>query len=191
MGDPNDPFRPRVFGIGLNKTGTTSFHEAMTILGLHSLHWGGPEVHRLVKAADDAGEPLLTNLDQSIDVFSDIGLLSRRFRVLDAQYPGSKFVYTYRPVDEWIDSRRRHVERNIQRKARGEYTGDFLVVDEAKWRAEWDLQLERVERFFDGRDDLLRIDITAAPRWEPFCDLLGVDVPAEPFPWKNRDTRAN
>ena len=185
-GSGNDPGRPRIFGIGLNKTGTTSFHEAMTMLGYESLHWGGPEIAAEVRAAIDADLPLLTNLDQRYDVFSDIGLLSRRFRLLDRQYPGSKFVYTFRPVDVWVDSRRRHVERNLERKARGEYDGNFLVIDEPKWRAEYAQHEERVNAYFAGRDDFLRIDITDGAGWGPFCKLLERDEPGAPFPWKNR-----
>ena len=101
------PDRPRLFGIGLNKTGTSSFHEAATILGLESLHWGGPPVRDKVQAALDAGAPLLTNIEPHYDAFSDILLLSRNFARLDEQYPGSRFVLTMRPLDAWIDSRRR------------------------------------------------------------------------------------
>jgi hypothetical protein len=181
------PDRPRVFGIGLNKTGTSSFHHAMTMLGLESLHWGGPEVRDKVQAALDTDRPLLTNLDPRFDAFSDILLLSTNFARLDAEYPGSKFVLTVRDVDAWVDSRRRHVENNIARKARGEYDGTFLVVDEAGWRAEWDAHVVRVRDYFAGRDDFLEIDITAGPGWEPFCELLGIEAPDAPFPWENRD----
>ncbi len=183
--DPR-PDRPRVFNIGLNKTGTVSFHEAMTVLGLESLHWGGPEVHRLVVAAREAGLPLLANLDQRYDAFSDIGVLARGFAQLDEQYPGSHFVMTVRDVDAWVDSRRRHVEKNQQLKAAGQYDGDFLVVDEAKWRDEWDRHTAAVRAYFAGRDDFLEIDITAGEGWPPFCRLLGVPEPAIPFPWENR-----
>lgn len=180
------PDRPRVFNIGLNKTGTTSFDEAMTILGLKSLHWGGPEVNELVRAAHADGLPLLANLDQSYDAFSDIGFLARRFRDLDRQYPGSRFVMTVRPIDDWIDSRRRHVEKNQKMKELGEYTGTFLVVDPDTWRAEWVHHVTRVREYFAGRDDFLEIDITAGSGWGPFCDLLGLPEPEEPFPWVNR-----
>jgi hypothetical protein len=181
------PDRPRVFGIGLNKTGTTSLHEALTILGFRSLHDGGPDVHNAVKRAIDDGAPLLSNLDQRFDAFSDIGLLSRRFRMLHSQYPGSHFVLTLRPVDAWVDSRRRHVERNLALKAAGEYDGTFLVVDEPKWIREWDEHLQRVHTFFGGRADFLEIDLTERPEWGPLCRLLGVGEPLLPFPWVNRD----
>jgi hypothetical protein len=181
-----DDSRPRIFGIGLNKTGTSSFDQAMTILGFRSLHDGGPAVHDAVKAAIDSEAPLLSNLDPQFDAFSDIGLLSRRFRMLDGQYPGSHFVFTTRPFNEWIDSRRRHVERNVAMKESGSYHGTFLVVDMDKWTREWDQHNERVHRYFENRSDFLEIDLTRNPQWGPICTLLGVAEPETPFPWANR-----
>jgi hypothetical protein len=179
--------RPRVFCIGLNKTGTLSFHEAMQILGLKSLHWGGPAVRGTVEAALDAGRPLLSGLDPAIDAFSDVEPVSKNFDVLDEQYPGSRFCLTVRPIDEWIDSRRRHVERNIARQRAGEYNGNFLVVDEERWRNEWDDHVGRAKRYFGDRPDFLEIDLTACEAWKPLCRLLGLPEPTVPFPWANRD----
>ena len=113
-----DPSRPRLFGIGLNKTGTTSLHEALRMLGYDSLHWGGPALRRFVEVSLAAGEPLLSRLDPHLDAFSDIQVLSEHYELLDQQYPGSRFVLTTRPVEDWIESRRRHVETN-RRQARG------------------------------------------------------------------------
>jgi glycosyltransferase involved in cell wall biosynthesis len=186
------PDRPRVFCLGLNKTGTSSFHAAMEILGLHSVHgggtdWGGDKMNQAVRAAMDEGRPLLSGLDPKIDAFADIGLLATHFELLDKHYPGSRFVLTVRPVNEWIDSRRRHIERNIARREAGEYEGDFLVVDEDLWRQQWERQVGRVRRYFEGRRDFLEIDFTAGPGWGPLCELLEVPEPADPFPWANRD----
>ena len=178
--------RPRIFGIGLNKTATTSYDAAMRILGFESLHDGGAEVHDAVKRAIDEGVPLLAYIDSRYDAFSDIGLLSRRFRMLDEQYPGSRFVLTVRALDGWIDSRRRHVERNIALKEAGKYHGSFLVVDEAKWRREWEEHLTRAHRYFATRSNFLEIDLTEHPKWDTLCAFLGVPIPAVPFPWANR-----
>lgn len=184
------PDRPRIFGVGLNKTGTTSFHRAMTTLGFESLHWGGPPVRMKVEAAAAAGEPLLANLEPRYDAFSDIEALSTRFRLLDEQYPGSHFVLTVRSVDDWLDSRRRHVENNVRRKAAGEYDGNFLVVDEPRWREQWVTHLANVREYFAGRSDFLEIDITKGGSWRPFCTLLSVPEPDVAFPWDNRDRAA-
>ncbi|MEY2458945.1 MAG: hypothetical protein QOG30_775, partial [Acidimicrobiaceae bacterium] len=131
------PDRPRIFGIGLNKTGTSSLHEALTILGYESLHWGGPAVRRLIEVSLERGEPLLSRLDPSLDAFSDVQALSTNFDRLDDQYPGSRFVLTVRPLEQWLDSRRRHVESNLRRKAAGDYEGGFVTIDEEAWRTEW------------------------------------------------------
>ena len=181
------PDRPRVFGIGLNKTGTSSFHQAMTVMGYQSLHWGGPSVRMEVEQSIERGEPLLTRLDPTYDAFSDIEALSENFVLLDAQYPGSRFVLTVRPLDDWIDSRRRHVENNIRRRETGDYQGNFLVVDEDRWRRQWGRHTEAARRYFAGRDDFVEVDITAGAGWEPLCTLLGIAEPAQPFPWENRD----
>jgi hypothetical protein len=183
--------RPRVFCIGLNKTGTSSFHQAMENLGFNSLHWGGPAIRHAVEAALGEGRPLLSRLDPAIDAFSDIGPVSRHFDVLDEQYPGSRFVLTVRPVEEWIDSRRRHVERNIARQRAGKYHGTFLVVDEDGWRREWHRHIGRARAHFAGRSEFLEVDFTAGGGWEPLCTLLDLPDPPVPFPWANRDRAAN
>jgi hypothetical protein len=178
--------RPRVFCIGLNKTGTSSFHEAMQILGLTSFHWGGPTVRRAVEAALAGGRPLLSDLDPTVDAFSDVEPLTKNFDVLDRQYPGSRFVLTVRPIDDWVDSRRRHVERNVIRHEAGEYHGNFLVVDEDGWRREWHEHVPRARKYFAGRADFLEVDLTTLPGWEPLCTLLDLPEPSVPFPWANR-----
>jgi glycosyltransferase involved in cell wall biosynthesis len=182
------PDRPRIFGIGLNKTGTTSLHEALSVLGRESLHWGGPSLRRLVEVSLETGEPLLSRLDPRFDAFSDIRALSTNYELLDAQYPGSSFVLTVRPIDDWIESRRLHVESNVRRKAVGEYHGVFLTVDEAAWREEWEQHVAGARAYFAGRPEFLEVDVTASPDWGPLCAFLGVAEPVTPFPWVNRRT---
>jgi hypothetical protein len=179
--------RPRVFCLGLNKTGTSSFHQAMEILGLKSLHWGGPDVRRTVEVALVEGRPLLSGLDPTIDAFSDVEPVTKNFDVLDQQYPGSRFVLTVRPILEWIDSRRRHVERNVVRRQAGEYDGNFLVVDEEHWRSEWHRHVDRARRYFARRSEFLEVDLTAGAGWDPLCKFLDLPEPSVPFPWVNRN----
>lgn len=179
--------RPFVFGIGLNKTGTISLHEALTTLGYSSLHWGGPEVRIRIEAARDAGRPLVSDFPD-YDAFSDIWRLSENFELLDHQYPGSRFVLTTRPLDDWLTSRRRHVERNRVRRDAGTYTGDFLDIDVETWREEYLVHHERVTAYFAERSDLLVMDITAGDGYEVLCPFLGRAVCGEPFPSRHRAT---
>lgn len=176
----------KIFCIGLNKTGTSSLHKALVALGFRSLHLGGPEVPTAIKRAAEEGRGLLEYLDD-YDAFSDIWRLSERFEVLDRQYPGSKFILTIRDLDDWLDSRRRHVERNVVRKDRGLYGGGFVTVEVDEWTRQYQEHHARVFAYFADRpDDLLAMNIVAGDGYELLCPFLGVDIPAEPFPWDNR-----
>ena len=177
----------KIFCIGLNKTGTISLHQALTDLGFASLHWGGPASRRAVERAIREGAPLLEHLGD-YDAYSDIQRLSMSFDVLDQQYPGSRFILTIRDVDEWIDSRRRHVERNRERKERGEYDGTFLDIEPERWRRQFLEHQARVEEYFDGRNNLLVMRIIEGDGYERLCPFLGVRQPSSRFPWRHRDT---
>ena len=176
----------RIFGVGFNKTGTTSLHRALLTLGFSSLHWGGPPVRHAVERALAEGRPLLSDIEQ-VDAYSDIEPLYRNFDVVDRQYPGSRFVLTERDVDDWIDSRRRHVERNRRLHAAGQYHGAFLDIEPDEWRQDFEEHYERVKRYFAGREDLLVLRIRDGDGYERLCPFLGVEPPEDPFPWSNRD----
>ncbi|MFZ6004067.1 MAG: sulfotransferase [Actinomycetota bacterium] len=182
-----DGGRPLVFGIGLNKTGTISLHEALETLGYRSLHWGGPASRVAVERALREGAPLLTYLGD-YNAFSDIQRLSVSFDLLDEQYPGSRFVLTTRSLEGWLDSRRRHVERNRLRIETGEYDGTFLEVDLEAWTSLYREHHERVRAYFRDRpNDLLVMDITAGDDYQALCPFLGLPEPATPFPWRHRN----
>lgn len=182
----------KVFCIGLNKTGTRSLHEALQLLGFRSVHWGGSdpatavrrgaEIRQAVEGALREGRPLLDDLEDA-DAYSDILALSTNFDVLDVQYPHSKFILTVRDLAGWLHSRRRHVEANLERRARGEYDGTFLEVDIDAWVAEaLDHEARVRAHFADRPGDLLVLDIVAGDGWERLCPFLGRPVPEPPFP---------
>jgi len=176
----------KIFCIGLNKTGTISLHQALTALGFSSLHWGGQASRTAVERAIREGRPLLEYLGD-YDAYSDIQRLSTSFDVLDAQYPGSRFILTTRDVDGWIDSRRRHVERNQERKDRGQYEGTFLEIEPERWREQYAEHHARVAAYFDGRDDMVVMRVTEGDGYDVLCPFLDVPVPATEFPWAHRD----
>ncbi len=179
--------RAKVFGIGLNKTGTLSLHEALEFLGYRSLHHGGMETMSLVQKAIAEGKPMLTPLDPDFEAFTDIFGLTYHFYLADVQYPGSRFILTVRELDDWLDSRRRHVEKNREMNAAGQYQDGFLKVDLELWEAEY-VEHEAVVRgyFADRPDDLLVFKLIGGDGWEPLCEFLGHPVPEAPFPWTNQ-----
>ena len=176
----------KIFCIGLNKTGTISLHQALMSLGFTSLHWGGQASRLAVERAIREGKPLLEYLGD-YDAYSDIQRLSVSFDVLDEQYPGSRFILTVRDVEGWIDSRRRHVERNRERKARGDYDGTFLEIQPDLWRQQYAEHHARVAEYFEGRDDLLVMRVTEGDGYDVLCPFLDVPAPKTRFPWAHRD----
>ena len=179
--------RPRVFAIGLNKTGTTSLDAALRLLGYRTLHWGGPEARRGVRHAMATGAPLLDRLEPEPEAVSDLEEVTHNFELAARQYPGSRFVLTVRDLGEWLDSRRRHVERNRRRRAEGTYRGRFLTIEPDAWAAEYRRHEARVHGYFAGREDLLVLDVARErDPWARLCGFLGRDVPDAPFPHANR-----
>ena len=156
------------------------------ILGYESLHWGGPPIRRLVeasvgrrRAAALAARPALRRLLRHPGAV-------RHFELLDEQYPGSRFVLTVRPLDDWIDSRRRHVEATSSGRPPGSTTARSWRSTRRRGAPSGTSTSTRVRAYFAGRDDFLEIDLGAEPRWEPLCDAPRSPEPAKPFPWVNR-----
>ncbi len=185
--DVGSQARAKVFGIGLMKTGTSSLHEALELLGYKSLHNGGMETLWTVTRAVDEGKPLLYYLDPDLDAFSDIFPIVYYFHLADVQYPGSRFILTVRDLDDWLDSRRRHVEKDQERKAAGNCQEGFLKVDIDAWATEHRRHEAVVRAYFADRPaDLLVFNLTGGDGWEPLCDFLGHPVPDALFPWRKR-----
>lgn len=188
----------KIFCIAMNKTGTSSLHSAFLKLGLKSLHHGYSEYKTLQEHLDGAqliaqkiidneksGKNLLEHIDE-YDAYSDIGPIINKFEVLDLQYPNSKFIYTNRNSIKWVDSRKRHVLRNIENKHKSLYDSTFTKIDEEQWIERKFTHLIRVKKYFKNRsNDLLIIDITKGEGFDKLCPFLGLEVIEDIFPHKN------
>lgn len=168
--------------------GRTSSSRMAQWLGFQTLHAGGtPSANQKILCAVTEGKPLLHYFDPKLDAFSDIEQLINRFDLADNQYPGSKFILTWRDLDSWLGSRTRHVERNIQKKQMGKYRGNWLTIDLPAWKQLWHTHYLRVEEYFRGRaNHLLKINICAGDGYDALCPFLNRAHPGEPFPWRHR-----
>ena len=108
---------------------------------------------------------------------------------------------TTRPYEEWADAFTRYFRATIGGpELEGRWRGETIEASAERrrvhlalyWRhgslrAAWDAYEERVARFFaDKPGRLLHFDIFAGDGWEKLCAFLGRDIPAAPFPWRNR-----
>ena len=193
----------RVFAIGMNKTGTSSLHDAFGVLGLRSLHFapeyqhpprgGAPSGHFWTTIAEriEAGDRDPLGEWGTFQAYSDVGPLTERFEYVYQCYPGSSFIYTDRDDEDWLQSREAHVRRNQEARRAGRYRGDWLTVDREAWLAEKHDHLKRVRNWFsvEGRErDLLEFNVFRGDGYPELCGFLGLPLPDEPYPWRNRAT---
>jgi hypothetical protein len=190
------PIPIRIFGIGMHKTGTTSLHSALKLLGYDSAHW--PSAHWAKAVWME-----MVTLGHSVTLerhYAATDLpIPLLYLSLDAAYPGSKFILTTRDETKWLDSVRRHWghETNPWRQAWDTDPFTHRVHRELYGRKSFDAEVflaryrrhnAEVLQYFSGRPcDLLVLPLENDERWlwGQLCEFLNQPVPAVPFPHRN------
>jgi Sulfotransferase domain len=202
-----------LIGAGLPRTGTLTQKEALEILGLGpSYHWVDVladldgQVPLWNGALDGSVEPA-TILDGYRSTVDWPG--GYFYRQLLEAYPAAKVLLSVRDPERWEPSFR----ETIVDMCYGESLIRLLSSARAHVDPKWRRYLEFVNRMFwseqgtfpDGHSPTALIDAFVAhneevkrvvpPKrllvwevtdgWEPLCEFLGVDVPAEPLPHAN------
>lgn len=215
-----DPRRPRVFQIGFNRCGTDSICTFFRRNGHRAAHWRRGRIAEAMELARLEGRPLLT-WAADFDVYTDMERVALRrrtagpvlrhlrrklgverlekpiyafkhFRLLDRQYPGSRFILNVRDVDRWIASRLRFeaADGGLYRFCvHGEHAHDSEAALTDCWRREWDEHLADVSAYFADRPrDLLVFDVeTDLPeKMVRFFERAGYGLDPRLWPWKNR-----
>ncbi|MBY0227422.1 MAG: hypothetical protein K2Q28_16600 [Hyphomicrobium sp.] len=189
----------KIFGVGLQKTGTKSLQIGLGLLGLRCKH--GLRINRPPRSITI--EPPLTNEKVFIEcskhikgaeAFCDIPW-AMLFREFDDRFPGSKFILTVRDSERWRKSLEKHL--NTEKRAGSDIHtwiyGDAAKIGDFERCVEiYEDHNEAVRSHFRGRpDDFLEIDITKEDVWPPLCRFLGLPVPKEEFPHVNATGRIN
>ena len=166
---------PKVFCIGLSRTGTSSLAVALARLGLRCIHYPQSNSH-IESAPAVADTPVVAC-----------------WKWLDAVYADSKFILTVREKEVWLASCeamwRIHlqVQDRFMKKVHRMVYGT-VQYDRDLFSAAWDRHLAEVQVWFRKRPgDLLVMNICAGEGWEKLCPFLGYEIPSEPFP--RRHTR--
>lgn len=174
----------RVFQIGFNKCGTTSIHATFEKAGHRSLHWKKGEIAKTFYNRKRNNKHLIPKRWNNVVLFSDMedhekGLYAYMlFKILDRQYPGSKFILNTRNREKWIESRKSHRKKrsnylNIDKKRRAKSTESIITL----WKQQWDAHHSDVLSYFKSRpQDLLVLDIensdgTELDRFLPWLKL--------------------
>jgi len=162
--------RQKVFCIGFHKTGTNSLDEALTLLGYR------------VTGPNGTKDP---NVEE-YDAFQD-NPWPIIYQELDQHYPNSKFILTIRPTDRWIDSVVRHFGANSTPMREWIYGVGSPLGNEDAYIRRYENHNQEVTEYFQGRDDLLVLELTQGEGWEKLCPFLGKEIPMVEFPHKNKN----
>jgi hypothetical protein len=205
----------KILGVGLSKTGTSSLHRALQILGYSSLHF---DEERLVDVLDGSNPTPDFRRYDDVDAVLDLPT-AVFYEELLAAYPECRCILTVRDVDSWWRSVSRYFNDRFpvdlrRRTALGERFHRFSSVRIAKsehyMSPEANRFRARLRRYVYGSataheflykkrylehndavrrripsDRLLVMDITAGDGWEPLCGFLDLPVPEVPFPREN------
>ena len=167
---------PRCWGVGLARTGNTSFCAALELLGYEPVRQD-PGFEELRELQGGSGKTVVLH-----------------YKYLDYLFPGSKFVLTTRSLEGWLRSMEQsHIhdprpilgehERIARRMAIYEHVGyDEHTLTQAFHRHHAD-----VRRYFSRRaGDLLEFNPADGQGWETICPFLDLPSPDAAFPKLNQ-----
>jgi hypothetical protein len=177
----------KVFGVGLNKTGTSSLGRALRRLGYRHLSHT-PRLTRALARGDLA--PINEAADEH-DSFEDWPW-PLVWREMDARYGDrARFVLTRRgSAERWVESLKAHAERirpgSFTR--RFVYGWDYPHGREVEHIAFYEGHNAAIRAHFDRpglRNRFIELCWEEGDGWPALCGFLGQPVPAMPFPHAN------
>ncbi|MCF8260968.1 MAG: hypothetical protein K9J12_09355 [Melioribacteraceae bacterium] len=178
--------RIKIFGIGLNKTGTTTLSECGKILGLRCTGVN----RRLLK-----DYVLSNNFDRINQKVSEFDLFEDWpwpliYKEIDKLYPGSKFILTVRKSEEaWLKSLKKHSLKTDPSLHCRKLAYGFSYPHRHKTEH---LNFYRkhntdVRNYFRNRkNDFIELCWENGDGFAELCDFLGFEIPSVPFPHANK-----
>jgi len=167
---------PKIFGIGLGRTGTASLTRAMKILGYTVKH----------------GTKTLWEL-KKYEFLSDISV-SWMYEFLDKAFwmHEPKFILTVRDLNSWLKSNevwdKRRGDGAIGAKFNRFQNYGVMRYEEKAFRATYQRHNNNVVAYFQNRpDDLLILDICGGEGWEKLCPFLEKPIPDVLFPHTHKN----
>ncbi len=185
--------RPKIFGIGFHKTGTTSLGRALRSLGFRvqkgfSFNVPGKRVQIAEPVTLDKIRQIAFEMVPYYTAFED-NPWPLLFRELDERFPGSRFILTVRDPDRWFRSAVNFHQDRLSSMHDLIYEHDQFRFAQNKTMAieRFNRHNDEVRRHFKDRSgDLLDSDLVSEPSWGVLCDFLGTSVPQSKFPQGKR-----
>lgn len=175
----------KVFGTGLNKTGTKTLGECFKILGLNNTSFD-------LKLLQDFSRGDYQEIFKVSDIFDSFEdwpwpLL---YREMDHCYPDSKFIMTERKDPEtWFNSLCRHAELTGPTEARKIVYGYEMPHDYKDHHISFYLKHHTgvLNYFKNTPEKVLFVSWDKGDGWLELCNFLKCrEIPDRPFPHKNK-----
>lgn len=197
IAQPPVALKPKIFIIGLSKTGTTSIGDALALLGYKRLGWKDIRSRHLVHTWANGDYHALVDQTRYYDAFEDLPW-PFMYRQMAEMYPDAKFVLSLRKDDEaWLRSMRRHVGRGVWQPYSYFYGTSQVDGNEDTVLHSYRNHTNNVRAYFEHQPHRyaeLNID-DGDMNWEVLCQFAECPngrVPSIPFPksntaahWKN------
>ena len=163
----------KIFCIGYSKTGTSSIAKALDILGYRTVHW--------LRAGYEPKEGWIQYIKKSkFEAFADYPIQKRvLLKVLDEEFPNSKFILTIRDQKSFVKSWRYYFRGT-------EFTIES-IDDENELILKYNAHNKRILDYFkDKKSKFLIMDIFKGDGWNELCNFLDRPIPSKPFPHKRK-----
>lgn len=154
----------KIFGLGLSRTGTTSLTYALKEVEINIIHY--PTKEQLFNLKNDGA--------------CDIPVIAH-YKQLDKKFPNSKFIYTFREKEDWLNSMEKYLPRKKnfglaewQLNNRIAVYGQ-LEYDKTVFAKKYDEHDNDIRSYFKGREqDLLILDICGGEGTEKLFSFINV-----------------
>lgn len=180
----------RICGVGFQKTGTTSLGFALERLG-YSVANVNKEVNRQIEAGST--DPQEAADQVAIDALKTHHAIQDSpsafvYKALDVAYPGSKFILTSRPFDQWYASCHKFFPDENNGLRRWMYGVDRIGSNEARYREVYESQMAAIRSYFADRpQDFMEMELSGKVGWYELVNFLGPEF-LLPFPHVNVGT---
>ena len=187
---PPTYLRPKIFVLGLSKTGTTSVGNALALLGYKRIGWKDIRSRHLVHTFINGDLDPLIEQTRHFDAFEDLPW-PYIYREMAEMYPDAKFVLTLRKDEgTWLKSLRRHMGRGTWEPATYFYGAPSVEGNEETVLDRYRNHTASVREYFQDKPDRyieLVIDDGDA-NWKDICRVAHCPqggVPTIGFPKSN------
>jgi len=177
---------PKIFGIGLNKTGTSTLGECARILGYRSKSCDRKLLHDVIVKKDFSD---LTDIVDQYDLFEDWPW-PLIYKELDQMFPGSKFILTTRKNEDiWLESLKKHSMRRdpVHNSRKMAYGYSYPHGHEEEHLEIYRKHNSEVRSYFEAREkNFIELCWEKGDQWERLCRFLGDEIPSTQFPHANQ-----